>query len=596
MADITLLADVSDIVRARKEISAWARQSRTHIDVVNERMRRFGASSELAFNQFGRAASRAQTASRRFATFGLQQAGYQVGDFFVQIQSGTNALVAFGQQASQMLGIFGAGGAIAGAGVAIATAILHPLLRANEELDTFQDKIDEITKQRRTLEFGFASPEQTEQYDRLSRLIQLLVYRRQELNNLTKEGHAEGSIEIIQARDAIALAEQRVKSQRDIIASYEEEIRKLKQAKEIYPDIIGSAEGLKQAIDAQLELWVQANKNALELEESIGIAAVEALKLAGVDITSGISSAASAAAVLAANLGSSLEFAARIGSMANAARRGDVSQIPGEGASAAVQAQRIESLQNQWRLSLRGPRGGGGGGGGGSSVDPIAEIRKQLELERKLLGVEEARAKIIRRLGPEYENYSQSAINSLVALQEANERVSESIKLQEQALESVQSNMENNFMSIIDGSKSAKEAFGDMVRYIINEAVRIQFVQPLVQSITGGLFGGGFGFGLFGARASGGPVMPGKPYLVGESGPELFIPGKRGTVANSQQTQTMAKGGGETHIVVELSPELEAKILRSSAQQSIAITSAGVSRSRNNFGNDVQSVQSRGTT
>ena len=43
---------------------------------------------------------------RRMSRSGVmvQQAGYQVGDFLVQIQSGTNPLVAFGQQATQMAG------------------------------------------------------------------------------------------------------------------------------------------------------------------------------------------------------------------------------------------------------------------------------------------------------------------------------------------------------------------------------------------------------------------------------------------------------------------------------------------------------------
>lgn len=36
---------------------------------------------------------------------GIQQVGYQVGDFLVQVQSGTNAFVAFGQQATQLVGI-----------------------------------------------------------------------------------------------------------------------------------------------------------------------------------------------------------------------------------------------------------------------------------------------------------------------------------------------------------------------------------------------------------------------------------------------------------------------------------------------------------
>ena len=39
--------------------------------------------------------------------------------------------------------------------------------------------------------------------------------------------------------------------------------------------------------------------------------------------------------------------------------------------------------------------------------------------------------------------------------------------------------------------------------------------------------------GLFGApgRATGGPVSPGRPYIVGERGPELFVPTSAGSVA-----------------------------------------------------------------
>lgn len=46
-------------------------------------------------------ASRAQNASG----MAIQQVGYQVGDFLVQVQSGTNAMVAFGQQATQLVGV-----------------------------------------------------------------------------------------------------------------------------------------------------------------------------------------------------------------------------------------------------------------------------------------------------------------------------------------------------------------------------------------------------------------------------------------------------------------------------------------------------------
>lgn len=36
--------------------------------------------------------------------------------------------------------------------------------------------------------------------------------------------------------------------------------------------------------------------------------------------------------------------------------------------------------------------------------------------------------------------------------------------------------------------------------------------------------------GLAGARAAGGPVTPGSPYLVGERGPELFVPSVTGAI------------------------------------------------------------------
>jgi len=47
------------------------------------------------------------------------QAGFQIQDFAVQVGAGTSALTAFSQQAPQLLGVFGPGGAIAGAIVAI---------------------------------------------------------------------------------------------------------------------------------------------------------------------------------------------------------------------------------------------------------------------------------------------------------------------------------------------------------------------------------------------------------------------------------------------------------------------------------------------
>ena len=96
------------------------------------------------FAKFNVETYKANQRLKRFTSTGLQQAGYQFGDFAVQVQSGTNVAVAFGQQMSQLLGIFGAGGALAGAGVAIATAFIAPLIDAKREAEGLDLNLSEV--------------------------------------------------------------------------------------------------------------------------------------------------------------------------------------------------------------------------------------------------------------------------------------------------------------------------------------------------------------------------------------------------------------------------------------------------------------------
>jgi phage-related minor tail protein len=53
--------------------------------------------------------------------------------------------------------------------------------------------------------------------------------------------------------------------------------------------------------------------------------------------------------------------------------------------------------------------------------------------------------------------------------------------------------------------------------------------------------------GAFKARANGGPVSSGQTYMVGERGPELFVPGRSGTIVANDKM-----GGGNTNVVVNV--------------------------------------------
>lgn len=82
-----------------------------------------------------------------------------------------------------------------------------------------------------------------------------------------------------------------------------------------------------------------------------------------------------------------------------------------------------------------------------------------------------------------------------------------------------------------DGKISLKE-LASAVLAAVNQAAGVSLS-------SGGLVGGlaqVVGGGFAGARADGGPVLPGGAYLVGERGPEVFRPQTPGEIGGAAQT------------------------------------------------------------
>ncbi|EBM2747058.1 phage tail protein [Salmonella enterica] len=78
----------------------------------------------------------------------MQQAGYQIQDFIVQVQGGQSALVAFSQQGSQLAGAFGPGGAVAGALLALGSILFGTLSTA---LSSTKDEMEQLKSAAETL-------------------------------------------------------------------------------------------------------------------------------------------------------------------------------------------------------------------------------------------------------------------------------------------------------------------------------------------------------------------------------------------------------------------------------------------------------------
>ena len=80
----------------------------------------------------------------------MQQAGYQVQDFIIQVQGGQSALVAFAQQGSQLAGAFGAGGAVVGAVIALSSVVAGALITSlnggKNAIDSLKDAAETMDK------------------------------------------------------------------------------------------------------------------------------------------------------------------------------------------------------------------------------------------------------------------------------------------------------------------------------------------------------------------------------------------------------------------------------------------------------------------
>jgi gas vesicle protein len=135
----TLIGD-DRLTRPLKDAENQTRRLGNQVARTNKQMGAF--SSNLA---------NAGRGSRAFAMGGLQQAGYQIGDFAVQVANGTSKMQAFGQQAPQFLQIFGPVGSIIGAAVAVAAAfgvvaekMGKQAKNAGEAIDLLRQSVDQF--------------------------------------------------------------------------------------------------------------------------------------------------------------------------------------------------------------------------------------------------------------------------------------------------------------------------------------------------------------------------------------------------------------------------------------------------------------------
>lgn len=605
-------------------------------------VRRFAAQIEQQRASQVSLASAAHTSSRGMNAMGvgMQQAGYQVGDFLVQVQSGTNAMVAFGQQATQLVGILPMFNSVmgisgtkliglsAGLGIAIPllTAIGAAFMRtrqtaasatggfttmeaamksAREESGRMADEIERLNLGLRSnteLNLTRAIAEQTKRVSdaqalaeqvagtdggfvaeqRLAREQETLREYQQQLQTLKDQAQEIDDIkeareqEVENAREQIELQEQYRESlrrtQRQQLEALLEAGRIAEEGRQTREDIAHSLEReaelyreiarfgedsaqvealrAQQARDAHLARIQETTTNEVLIRQAMERydAMVQTREEAD-RVTSALKQVESAnlssfndqVRMLATLLGTSADEAARLLSNMPVGmtfgNRGALSSYTGE-----------ELLPP----ARRQPRGGDKGPNAIERLQQeIAFRQRTLNLSKEEKALQTEIFRITNALGENRNKYSSDFIANLaqqnLAIQEQERVIEEARQQQEQLADSIANSFGDAFMSIVDGTKSTKDAFKQMAAAIVRDLYQVYVMKRLIGSAEAGTGIAGAIGRLIGLE-SGGTMTANRPYLVGERGPELVIPGRSATVTNADLTRKSM--GGSDGVVV----------------------------------------------
>ena len=178
------------------------------------------------------------------------------------------------------------------------------------------------------------------------------------------------------------------------------------------------------------------------------------------------------------------------------------------------------------------------------------------------------------------DRYTDALNESATAAGGAKEKTKELTDAQkelESAADSVESSFETAFTGFVTGATSARKAASQLLASLAQMAASAAFK---------GMLGGSKGFDLLGsifgsvgARANGGPVRAGSPYLVNENTPrsELFVPSTSGAVLNVAQAQAALRGANNGTTQVQLIARTDPGVILEIAQNAaVQVTRQGL--------------------
>lgn len=604
-------AEVDELTRAHRLGAISAKQYEATLETLNATYTR-GATqpAKMASGMKG------VTAVLGRSRFAIQNVSFQVADFATQIGSGTSAAVSLGQQLPQVLGTFGAIGAVLGAvaaiGIPVAAALFN-MGQGSEELEermkALEAAVEDYNRAAQTAllptadlakKYGTATEAARTFLRALSDIAQVTALQalNEEINNVAA---SFGSFDRTRQRRGSEYAKT-VRTIRDELDISATRARSFAEALET----LGNADGPQQQADAARDLlstleevlgpFEEMNEDAQALYENIAQAGQNAAQLAGASEGAGaaLGGAASQAGRLADELGRAVENAINLAAQGIAdVRRAQIEydfRNDPVGRAGALARERFDSQTNlpagadstiqnvteqqrreyvaaaeeaeRYRQALiktrkaeaetsKGARSGGGSSRRdqqplfGASDKQILRLERQIELIGKAapeVAELEAKWRLLDEAKERGLNVDQRSIATGETLLDGIKRQAKEIgtltrrydhaRERAQFFDDIQQDLRRGTIDAIVESNNLSDALGNLAKSLAKASLEAALfgTGPLSGGQGGGLLGPLFG-GIFGGfRADGGPVSSGKSYVVGERGPELFVPKTSGAI------------------------------------------------------------------
>lgn len=480
-----------------------------------------GQAAEAAFNSVAATGERAmqrvgqgtQQASERAGTFtqAVGSAGFQIQDFAVQVQGGTSALTALSQQGSQFLGVFGTGGAIAGA--VLTVGILAAQL----------------------LEIGTNGEDASEGVDALAKSMQEAAREAADLMRFLDGVNARfiSTIEAARIRDIRAIASDNTRLGAEGNARFLE----LAEQQRLLSEDRARRSSLAGTLD-------QGNDPTITTGGAISPSEARAIQDQIRNLDGQIASRETTLRDLQGQVA-----------------RFDTLRQRNEGLLAGLNAD-SSGAANQGRPDDPPAARGGGRGrtpGDNQGVDvnaaiensPWAQAQRDLNAYNQELNLNDANLTAAAGALAQYQRNMTVLQNALAQgviteqqfsaeVEASTLRLGEQIETagqRGQAVGNVGRELGFAFSSAFEDAIIKGKEFSDVLKGLAEDLAKLILRQTVTQPLANALgsamnsiFSGASAAPTAGARADGGPVFGGNSYLVGERGPEIITMGAAGTV------------------------------------------------------------------